>query len=103
VTYLSTDITTSDNDIQNTIISQVKKVQVDGKMASNPEFVVSSNHKPFTLSVSAEEIEEGFYGELLALQGVKGTWYVSASFHTHDSSLIWRYVEGLLPNITAAS
>jgi hypothetical protein len=103
VTYLTTDITTSDNEIEDSIISQVKKVDVAGKTASNPEFVVSSNHKPFTLSVSAEEIEAGFYGELLELQGEKGTWYVSASFHTHDSSLIWRYFEGLLPNITAAS
>jgi len=103
VTYLSTDITTSDNSIEDAIISQVKKVDVAGKTTSNPEFVVSSNHKPFTLGVSPEEIEAGFYKELLALQGGKGTWYVSASFHTHDSSLVWRYVEGLLPNITAAS
>jgi hypothetical protein len=103
VKYLSTDITTPDDSIEDAILSQVKNVDVAGKTASNPEFVVSSNHKPFTLSVSAEEIEEGFYGELYALQGAKETWYVSATFHTHDSSLIWRYVEGLLPNITAAS
>jgi hypothetical protein len=102
VTYLSTAATQGD-EIADAIISQVEKVEVPGKTASSPEFVVSSNHRPFTLRVSAEEIAEGFYGELLGLQGQKGTWYVSATFHTHDSSLIWRYIEGLLPNITAAS
>lgn len=91
----------ADADIEALIISQINKADVPGKVAGNPEFVVSSNHKPFQLQVSADDIKDGFYDDLLALQGQKRTWYISATFHTHDSSLIWRYAESLLPAITA--
>ncbi|KAF8855282.1 amine oxidase, flavin-containing superfamily, partial [Acephala macrosclerotiorum] len=100
--YLATNPDTTDAEIESSIISQIKNVQFPGKGASNPEFVVTSNHKPFMLQVHADDIRDGFYGRLYGLQGKRRTWWVSATWHTHDSSLIWRFVEGLLPNVTEA-
>jgi len=98
--YLSTR-TTKDGEIAQKILSDVKKLQMPGKEAANPEFAVTALHRPFELKVSAVEIENGFYRELYGLQGESRTWYASATFHAHDSSLIWRFVEELLPSILA--
>jgi hypothetical protein len=89
----------SDADIKALIISQINNIKVPGKVHGNPEFVVSDSHKPFQLQVSSESIKAGFYKDLLALQGRKRTWYISATFHAHDSSLIWRYAESLFSAI----
>lgn len=101
VHYVTTNTQTTDAEIEASIIAQVKKVSLAGKDASNPEMVAKTNHKPFMLHVSSDEIKNGFYKDLLALQGKKRTWYVSATLHAHDSSLIWRYMESLLPNLLA--
>ncbi|TVY36652.1 Beta-cyclopiazonate dehydrogenase [Lachnellula occidentalis] len=106
VTYLgatNTDLSTSSTssaDIQKIILDGVMKVDIRDK-TFKPEFAVSSMHAPFELQVSAEAIEKGFYGQLYGLQGQRNTWYTSATFHAPDSSLIWRFTEGLLANITA--
>ncbi len=77
-------------------------MDVPGKGPSEPVFAVSSNHRPFELSVDADAVKDGFYRDLYSLQGKKRTWWTGAAWHTHDSSLIWRFTEGLLGNITAA-
>lgn len=101
VTYLSTS-STVDPQIQNDILSRVRHLEGrDTKL--DPEFVVSSNHRPFELTVSAKAIEKGFYDDLNALQGLRSTWYASATFAAHDSSLIWRFIEKLLPSIVPMS
>ncbi|TVY57602.1 Beta-cyclopiazonate dehydrogenase [Lachnellula cervina] len=108
VTYLgatNTDLSTSSSnssngDIQQRILDGLMKLDIRDKNAK-PEFAASSVHAPFELTVSAEAIEGGFYGRLYGLQGLRNTWYTSATFHAHDSSLIWRFTEGLLANITA--
>ncbi|TVY26255.1 Beta-cyclopiazonate dehydrogenase [Lachnellula hyalina] len=91
----------SDGEIQQHIIDGLMKLDIRDKSFTKPEFVASSVHAPFELAVSARAIENGFYGQLYGLQGQRNTWYTSATFHTHDSSLIWRFTEGLLANITA--
>ncbi|TVY33979.1 Beta-cyclopiazonate dehydrogenase [Lachnellula subtilissima] len=91
----------SDGEIGQHIIDGLMKLNIRDKSFTKPEFVASSVHAPFELVVSAQVIENGFYGQLYGLQGQRNTWYTSATFHTHDSSLIWRFTEGLLTNITA--
>lgn len=68
---------------------------------TTPEFAAYSNHTPFELTVSKEAIQNGFYQNLYALQGQRYTWYTGAAFHTHDSSLLWQFTEGLIPSILA--
>ncbi len=92
----------SDADIEKLIIDAVEGADVPGKTHSTPTFVVSSNHKPFSLEVSSDDIKDGFYTDLYALQGVKDTWYISATFIAHDSSLIWRYAQSVIPGILSS-
>lgn len=102
VWYATTDPLVSDEAISSAILESVNGLQIEGKENSNAEFVKSSNHKPFVMHVSSEAIEGGFYTALNALQGKKNTWYISATFQSHDSSLIWEFAETLLPQIAAA-
>ncbi|MDQ7910229.1 FAD-dependent oxidoreductase [Phytohabitans sp. ZYX-F-186] len=58
-------------------------------------------HNPFELVVRPGDIAGGFYRRLYGLQGRNNTFYTGAAFHTHDSSLLWRFTEELLPRIAA--
>jgi hypothetical protein len=60
-----------------------------------------TSHAPFHMRVSASDVAAGFYTRLNALQGHNRTFYTGAAFQTNDSSLIWRFTEGLLPQILA--
>jgi hypothetical protein len=61
-----------------------------------PEFVAYSDHSPFLLTVSADAIRHGFYRDLNALQGHRSTYYMSATFNTHDSAQLWLFIEEIL-------
>lgn len=65
------------------------------------EFLAFSDHSPFELMVTPRHIGRGFYEQLGQLQGHQDTFYTGAAFQTNDSSLIWRFTEGLLPSIVA--
>ncbi|KAH8602174.1 flavin-containing superfamily amine oxidase-like protein [Bisporella sp. PMI_857] len=92
----------SDEEVREEILSSIKKLSTSGKEQSCPELVVYSSHTPFEMTVPAEAIASGFYRDLGRLQGQKQTFYTGAAFHTHDSSMLWEYIEAMLPKITAA-
>lgn len=62
---------------------------------------ILKSHSPFELHVGAPAIANGFYKRLYELQGRNRTYYNGAAFVTHDSGVIWRFTEGLLPSIAA--
>jgi hypothetical protein len=62
---------------------------------------VFSSHAPFHMTVAPADIAAGFYTRANALQGHNRTFYTGAAFQTNDSSQIWRFTEGLLPQIGA--
>lgn len=90
-----------EEEVQTDIIAAVQRMQrARGISATTtPEFVTFRNHTPFNIMVSKEAIRDGFYKELYELQGERHTWYNGASFHTQDSSVLWRFTEELLPRI----
>lgn len=63
-------------------------------------FDIFSNHAPFQIGVTGAAIAGGYYNVLNTMQGRHNTYYASAAFQTNDSSLIWQFIEGLLPQIT---
>ena len=92
----------SDEQVQALIVESVLRLGAAGTLdATTPEFAAYRSHTPFELTVSKEAIQGGFYKELYALQGQQHTWYTGAAFHTHDSSLLWQFTEGLIPGILA--
>jgi hypothetical protein len=96
----------SDAFVKSEIIAGIKKLQqVNPTMfpASEPEFVKFGSHTPFYLQVCKEEIKKGFYKELYALQGGRSTFFTGASWKGQDSTLLWKYTEGVvLPQLMAS-
>lgn len=83
-------------------LQRVQKMNPDVFNQTTPEFVVFSSHTPFYLQVAPEDIADGFYDRLYALQGLRNTYWSSASFRAQDSSDIWRYSEEVvLPQLLA--
>ncbi|KAI0419354.1 hypothetical protein F5X98DRAFT_334865 [Xylaria grammica] len=67
---------------------------------SNPEFIAYANDSPSTVGVSADEIRDGFYNDLLSLQGYKNTWYTGSTWVSDHSAELWNYTEyELLPRL----
>ena len=84
----------SELDVKATIVSQIRRLSDATYFPSRPrvlDIVTFSAHTPFELHVRADEIAQGFYGSLHALQGRHHTYYNGAAFQVHDSSLIWQY------------
>jgi hypothetical protein len=92
----------SDDAVKNDILASVKNLKTAGTLnTTTPDFVAFSSHSPFLMSVTSDEIKNGFYKKLNGLQGYRKTFYTGAAFHTHDSSLLWEFTEALLPKIVA--
>lgn len=95
---------TRPGEIAASILTGLKNLAARGLQASDGAyFAASAVHADFEMSVGAEAIRNGFYRELYGLQGKRNTWYTGATWHAHDSSLIWRFTEGLLPDIIAGT
>jgi hypothetical protein len=92
----------SETQVKANIIADVNRLRTAGTLpTTTPEFAVFASHSPFELTVPAGAIEAGFYQKLYSLQGRHRTFFTGAAFHTHDSSLLWQFTEGLLPQIAA--
>lgn len=95
----------SDAQVQALIVESILRLGTAGTLndttTTTPVFAAYASHTPFELTVSKEAIQAGFYRDLYALQGQRHTWYTGAAFHTHDSSLLWQFTEGLIPGILA--
>jgi hypothetical protein len=92
-----------DEQVMADVIASVKRINAAGTFASTtmaePTFAVFASHTPFELTVPKEAIEAGFYKRLYALQGMMETWYTGAAWHTHDSSLLWVFTDGVLERV----
>lgn len=100
--WLGTPRTVGDAEARTMIVEAIGRLQAAGTLpATHPSFVDFSSHSPCELTVSAADIAGGFYRSLYSLQGHRSTFWNGAAFHVHDSSLLWRYTETLLPAIAA--
>ena len=60
-------------------------------------------HTPYLMTVSKEDIQDGFYKNLTALQGQRNTWYTGSAWESEDSSAIWNYtLYQVVPGILSA-
>ncbi|KAJ5032339.1 uncharacterized protein L3040_008946 [Drepanopeziza brunnea f. sp. 'multigermtubi'] len=65
-------------------------------------FPYSADHAPYNVRVSMDDISQGFYKKLLALQGQRNTYWTGAAFAAHNSGLIWKYnLETIVPGVIA--
>ncbi|PSN64144.1 amine oxidase, flavin-containing superfamily [Corynespora cassiicola Philippines] len=91
--------------VKASIIADLKRLQAANPgtfTKTEPEFAIFSSHAPFYLQVTAEDIKNGFYAQLYALQGERNTYWNGASFAAHDSSTIWQFTDNVvLPQLVA--
>ncbi|KAI9053327.1 hypothetical protein LZ554_002288 [Drepanopeziza brunnea f. sp. 'monogermtubi'] len=70
--------------------------------AAAATFPFSADHAPYNVRVSADEIGQGFYQKLLALQGQRNTYWTGAAFAVHNSGVIWKFNLGtIIPGVIA--
>ncbi|KAB8227350.1 hypothetical protein BDV23DRAFT_187534 [Aspergillus alliaceus] len=86
----------TEEEVKGNMTQSVLQLRNTGVPVEAPEFVGYSDHSPFMLTVPADEIGNGFYQRLNDLQGYRNTYYISASFNTHDSGQIWSFIDNLL-------
>ncbi|RAL08489.1 amine oxidase, flavin-containing superfamily [Aspergillus homomorphus CBS 101889] len=86
----------SETEVKSHMTQSVLTLRNAGYQVQAPEFVAYASHAPFLLTVSADAIRGGFYRDLNALQGHRKTYYMSATFNTHDSAQVWRFVDEML-------
>jgi hypothetical protein len=92
-----------ENEMRASILSTFAKLVKEAGYPPAPdpaEFVAFGNHSPFALTVSVDDIQNGFYSKLNALQGKHNTWWTGATWQVHDSSQIWKFTEdNILPKL----
>jgi hypothetical protein len=89
----------SDAAVQQAIVAALLRLRRAGLNTTVPDFVAFKNHSPYSMEVSPDDIQNGFYKCFNALQGQRRTWYTGAALVAQDSSLIWNFTETLLPQI----
>ena len=80
-------------------LALLKQNGVIPRAKADPEFVVYSDHSPFEMKVDRVDIEGGFYERMYGLQGKRGTWWTGAAWLTQDSTLLWKFTEGVLARL----
>ncbi|GAA4442098.1 FAD-dependent oxidoreductase [Phytohabitans houttuyneae] len=92
----------SDRAVRDAIVADIRRLRTAGSYPVElAGLEIFKAHNPFELVVGAGDVAGGFYRRLYGLQGRNGTFYTGAAFHTHDSSLLWRFTEALLPRIAS--
>ena len=95
--------TVTDAQVEANIDASLDRLRAAGTLPDGPKpptgYSIISSHTPYEVYVTPKQIAKGFYQKLFALQGRKNTYWTGAAFVTHDSTLIWKYTETLLPAI----
>lgn len=99
--YFMTKIVANANftadDAKNLIKGDFRRMRESGVLSVNePEIVAFANHSPETLTVSADDIRNGFYKKLYGLQGQYSTFYTGYTFCTDYSSPLRNYTSAVL-------
>ena len=104
-TYYSSPGPMSNAEVKADILATLARVRSGlgyPPLSKPPEFVGFHDHAPFVLTVSNDAIKNGFYKQLLALQGKKNTWWTGAAWMNQASSTLWKYdEEQILPQVVA--
>ncbi|BCS22623.1 amine oxidase, flavin-containing superfamily [Aspergillus puulaauensis] len=86
----------TEGEVAELIQGNALSLQNAGYDVETVEILAYGNHSPFELFAPAEAIASGFYRDLYALQGYRGTWYSGAAFEAHSSAALWKFTETLL-------
>ncbi|CAI7574847.1 unnamed protein product [Penicillium pancosmium] len=84
-------------DAKELIRSDLKRMSKTGVYPTKePEIAAFASHSPETLIVSTDDVRNGFYRKLYALQGHQSTFYTGYTFCTDYSTPLWNYTSSVL-------
>ncbi|KAJ5586736.1 uncharacterized protein N7459_002501 [Penicillium hispanicum] len=84
-------------DAKELIRSDLKRMGEAGTFSTTePEIAAFASHSPETLIVSVDDVRDGFYKKLYALQGQQSTYYTGYTFCTDYSTPLWNYTSSVL-------
>jgi hypothetical protein len=87
--------------VQQQIERDVERLSVaTGSPVTFNRFRLFKGHNPYALYVSPQDIQNGFYARLKALQGQRNTFYLGSAFQTHSTLAVWSQAEELLNTFT---
>ncbi|KAL4903074.1 hypothetical protein BDW74DRAFT_186658 [Aspergillus multicolor] len=85
------------------VIDDVKRMSEAGtfklKDGEEPEIAAFASHAPETLMVSTQDVANGFYKRLYALQGQQNTFYTGYAWCTDYSTALWNYTAGVVDEL----
>ncbi|CAG8956445.1 hypothetical protein HYFRA_00003830 [Hymenoscyphus fraxineus] len=91
------DLNYDDAKAKSIVQEELKRLEAAGAVAAGASqvatFPYSSDHAPFNLRVSTDEINKGFYSKIEKAQGARNTYWAGAAFAGHNSGLVWKYSE----------
>lgn len=91
----------SDRAVQRQIKRDVERLSVaTGSSVTFNRFRLFKAHNPYALYVSPQDIQDGFYTHLNALQGQRNTFYLGAALQTHSTLAVWSQAEELVNTFT---
>lgn len=99
--YLTTKIVAPGDftaqDARDLIVSDIRRMRAAGTYSTRePEILAFGDHTPVTMNVSPDDIRQGFYRKLYALQGQRSTFYTGFTFCSDYSSLLWAYTDEVI-------
>jgi hypothetical protein len=84
-------------DAKDLIKSDLKRMGETGAFSTTePEIAAFASHSPETLIVDVDNVRDGFYRKLYALQGQQSTYYTGYTFCTDYSTPLWNYTSSVL-------
>ncbi|KAL5343580.1 hypothetical protein BJX70DRAFT_407264 [Aspergillus crustosus] len=83
----------SEDDARQLVRDDFRRMSAAGTypIHQEPEVVAFKSHTPSTITVPVDEIRDGFYKKLYALQGQRSTYYTGYTFCTDYSAQLWNY------------
>lgn len=94
--------------VENSLRATIQRLQNAGTIPPKAsmgkfEIVAFSDHSPYEVYVSSDQISRGFYNRLFELQGQKNTYWSGAAFVTHSSPAVWQFTDELVTSIWSGS
>jgi hypothetical protein len=101
VVYYGTETALKSNDAKAQCLSNLDAFVAKLGGTAKTVMVDWRTHAPFNINVSPENIRNGFYAKLYALQGKTNTWWSGSTFQVQDSTPIWKYTQTVIDSMTA--
>ena len=94
--WYTSPVEKSEDEVKSETLAAIRRLAP----GSNPSFVAYDSHTPATVGVTADKIRNGFYDDLLSLQGCRSTWYTGSAWVSDHAAALWNHTEyELLPQL----